>query len=114
MSTTVQEIMNRNYSWNDGMKNDRKGNTICPRPFHGRGIKNHEVTFPWLYHSAAKNSYLSNYCEFRFGHFKCCLKMRSLDAIIHVVSESKGILTHGQLNKAIYIDHYMKDRFLVV
>jgi hypothetical protein len=36
MSATVQEIMNGNHLWNDGMT---KGNTICPRPFHGGGIK---------------------------------------------------------------------------
>jgi hypothetical protein len=38
MSATVQEIMNGNHLWNDGMT---KGNTICPRPFHGGGIKKH-------------------------------------------------------------------------
>jgi hypothetical protein len=36
MYATVQEIMNGNNLWNDGMT---KGNTICPRPFHGGGIK---------------------------------------------------------------------------
>jgi hypothetical protein len=36
MCTTVQEIMNGNHLWNDRMT---KGNTICPRPFHGGGIK---------------------------------------------------------------------------
>jgi hypothetical protein len=36
MCATVQEIMNGNQLWNDGMT---KGNTICPRPFHGGGIK---------------------------------------------------------------------------
>jgi hypothetical protein len=28
--------MNGNHLWNDRMT---KGNTICPRPFHGGGIK---------------------------------------------------------------------------
>jgi hypothetical protein len=28
--------MKGNHLWNDGMT---KGNTICPRPFHGGGIK---------------------------------------------------------------------------
>jgi hypothetical protein len=36
MCATVQEIMNGNHLWNDGMT---KGNTICSRPFHGGGIK---------------------------------------------------------------------------
>jgi hypothetical protein len=36
MCATVQKIMNGNHLWNDGMT---KGNTICPRPFHGGGIK---------------------------------------------------------------------------
>jgi hypothetical protein len=36
MCATVQEIMNGNHLWNDGMT---KGNTICPRPFYGGGIK---------------------------------------------------------------------------
>jgi hypothetical protein len=39
MYATVPEIMNGNQFmewWNDGMT---KGNTICPRPFHGGGIK---------------------------------------------------------------------------
>jgi hypothetical protein len=36
MCATVKEIMNGNHLWNDGMT---KGNTICPRPFHGGGIK---------------------------------------------------------------------------
>jgi hypothetical protein len=36
MCATVQEIMNRNHLWNDGLM---KGNTICPQPFHGGGIK---------------------------------------------------------------------------
>jgi hypothetical protein len=36
MCATVQEIMNGNHLWNDGMT---KGNTICPRLFHGGGIK---------------------------------------------------------------------------
>jgi hypothetical protein len=37
MCATVQEIMNGNHLWNDRMT---KGNTICPRPFHGGGIRN--------------------------------------------------------------------------
>jgi hypothetical protein len=41
MSATVQEIMNGNHLWNDGMK---KGNTICPWPFHGGGIKSNVNT----------------------------------------------------------------------
>jgi hypothetical protein len=36
MCATIQEIMNGNHLWNDRMT---KGNTICPRPFHGGGIK---------------------------------------------------------------------------
>jgi hypothetical protein len=36
MCATVQEIMNGNHLWNDGMT---KGNTICPQPFHGGDIK---------------------------------------------------------------------------
>jgi hypothetical protein len=36
MFANVQEIMNGNHLWNDGMT---KGNTICPRPFYGGGIK---------------------------------------------------------------------------
>jgi hypothetical protein len=36
MCATVQEIMNGNHLWNDGMT---KGNTTCPQPFHGGGIK---------------------------------------------------------------------------
>jgi hypothetical protein len=41
MCATFQEIMSGNLLWNDGMtewRNDKR-NTICPRPFHGRGIK---------------------------------------------------------------------------
>jgi hypothetical protein len=41
MCATVQEIMNGNHLWNDGMT---KGNTICPRPFHSRGIKRERAT----------------------------------------------------------------------
>jgi hypothetical protein len=44
MCAPVQEIMNGNHLWNDGMT---KGNTICPRPFHGGGIKIH-VAFLFL------------------------------------------------------------------
>jgi hypothetical protein len=40
MCATVQEIMNGNHLWNDGMT---KGNTICPRPFHGGGIKSYDM-----------------------------------------------------------------------
>ena len=36
MCATVQEIMNGNQLWHDRMTN---GNTICPWPFHGEGIK---------------------------------------------------------------------------
>jgi hypothetical protein len=39
MCATVQEIMNGNHLWNDGMM---KGNTICPQLFHGGGIKKAE------------------------------------------------------------------------
>lgn len=31
---------------------------------------NHEISFPWLYHSAAKEAYFCKYCEFRFGESK--------------------------------------------
>jgi hypothetical protein len=40
MCATVQEIMNGNHLWNNGMT---KGNTICPCPFHGGGIKINKI-----------------------------------------------------------------------
>jgi hypothetical protein len=40
MCAIVQEIMNGNHLWNDGMT---KGNTICHRPFHGGGIKRIQI-----------------------------------------------------------------------
>ncbi|XP_062569444.1 uncharacterized protein LOC134231500 [Saccostrea cucullata] len=30
----------------------------------------HELAFPWLYHSAAKEAYFCKYCEFRYGDCK--------------------------------------------
>jgi hypothetical protein len=56
MCATVQEIMNRNHQWlwSDGMT---KGNTICPRPFHGGGIK------IWQWHPFICGTHISTLCE---------------------------------------------------
>jgi hypothetical protein len=52
MCATVQEIMNENHLWNDVMT---KGNTTCPQPFHGRGIKRISWTKSWMSNAMGVN-----------------------------------------------------------
>jgi hypothetical protein len=103
-------IMNGNHLWNDGMtewRNDgmSKGNTICPRPFHGGGIKilnqyiilckNLYYTKMWIFiaicsmdlilmnfkmcmfcHYGATVTSKHNIIAIHFTHFQNCLPVR--------------------------------------